>query len=95
MTKPPSPKAVLRPAAGRRVRHRDGAVFEEGGERVVLDSYYRRLLAAGDLERAEQRNPKPGKSTSRPTSNTDGPGQQGKPASSTEGVVRQEKGKSA
>lgn len=41
--------ARLTPKFGRRVRHADGRPFEAAGEWVVLDSYYRRLIAEGDL----------------------------------------------
>ena len=40
----------LRPAAGRRVSHRDGRLFAAGGESEVFGPFYQRLLAAGDLE---------------------------------------------
>lgn len=40
----------LRPAPGRRVRHRDGRLFDPAGERVPTTPFYARLLAAGDIE---------------------------------------------
>jgi hypothetical protein len=39
----------LTPKFGRRVRHADGTLFDEAGEAVTLDSFYRRLIADGDL----------------------------------------------
>lgn len=39
----------LAPKFGRRVRHADGRLFDAGGEWVVLDAFYRRLIADGDL----------------------------------------------
>lgn len=44
-----SESTFLQPKFGRRVRHADGSLFAEGGERVTLDSFYRRLIADGDL----------------------------------------------
>ncbi len=44
-----SDRTILIPKFGRRVRHADGRVFDELGEPVVLDSFYRRLIADGDL----------------------------------------------
>ena len=65
--------AVLRaerlvPKFGRRVRHADGRLFETGGEWIVLNAFYRRLIADGDLvvtgaTQAKSRRPK--KRTSR------------------------------
>ncbi|MBD3728762.1 MAG: DUF2635 domain-containing protein [Sphingomonadales bacterium] len=43
-------EAQLRPATGRRVRHPDGRLMAEGGESVPFNTFYRRLLDAGDLE---------------------------------------------
>ena len=39
----------LAPKFGRRVRHADGRLFDAEGEWIVLDAYYRRLIADGDL----------------------------------------------
>ena len=55
----------LAPKFGRRVRHADGRLFEAGGECVVLDAFYRRLIADGDLvitgaTKATSRRPKKG-----------------------------------
>ncbi len=40
----------LRPVEGRRIRHRDGTILAAKGEAVPANSYYLRLLDAGDLE---------------------------------------------
>ncbi|MFO6448917.1 DUF2635 domain-containing protein [Erythrobacter sp. NE805] len=53
----------LAPKFGRRVRHIDGRLFDAGGEWIVLDAYYRRLIADGDLVSAippKSRRPKKG-----------------------------------
>ena len=53
----------LAPKFGRRVRHADGRLFEAGGEWIVLDAYYRRLIADGDLVHTvppKSRRPKKG-----------------------------------
>ena len=54
----------LAPKFGRRVRHADGRLFDAGGEPVVLDAFYRRLIADGDLvaapTTARSRRPKKG-----------------------------------
>jgi len=42
----------LEPKFGRRVRHADGRLFDADGEWIVLDSFYRRLIADGDLVHA-------------------------------------------
>lgn len=39
----------LAPKFGRRVRHADGKLFAAAGEPVVLSTFYRRLIADGDL----------------------------------------------
>ncbi len=56
----------LAPKFGRRVRHADGRLFEAGGEWVVLDAFYRRLIADGDLAHTapprKARRPKKGTS---------------------------------
>ncbi len=39
----------LAPKFGRRVRHADGKLFDPAGEWVILDAFYRRLIADGDL----------------------------------------------
>lgn len=39
----------LKPAPGRRVRHADGRLFAEDGERVPATPFYLRLRKAGDL----------------------------------------------
>lgn len=60
-----SDRVILIPKFGRRVRHADGRVFDELGEPVVLDSFYRRLIADGDLvdaKPAASRRPKKGTS---------------------------------
>ena len=58
----------LAPKFGRRVRHADGSLFDPGGEWIVLDSFYRRLIADGDLvltgaTQAKSRRPKKGTTT--------------------------------
>lgn len=63
MSKP----ARLLPATDRRVRHADGRLFDAGGEWIVLDSFYRRLIADGDLvitgaNKIASRRPKKGTS---------------------------------
>jgi hypothetical protein len=54
----------LAPKFGRRVRHADGRLFAPEGEPVVLDAFYRRLVADGDLVAAttapKSRRPKKG-----------------------------------
>lgn len=55
----------LEPKFGRRVRHADGRMFDAAGEWIVLDSFYRRLIADGDLVRTSpptSRRPKKGTS---------------------------------
>jgi hypothetical protein len=55
----------LAPKFGRRVRHADGRLFDAGGEWVVLDAFYRRLIADGDLVHTappKSRRPKMGTS---------------------------------
>lgn len=56
----------LAPKFGRRVRHADGRLFDAGGEWVVLDAFYRRLIADGDLVHTDPpraaRRPKKGTS---------------------------------
>lgn len=54
----------LAPKFGRRVRHADGRLFDAGGEWIVLDTFYRRLVADGDLVAA------PTTSKSRPKKGT-------------------------
>lgn len=44
-----SGRVILQPKFGRRVRHADGRIFSERGDPVVLDPFYRRLIADGDL----------------------------------------------
>lgn len=59
MTEP----ARLAPKFGRRVRHQNGALFDPDGEPIVLDAFYRRLIADGDLVPAPtctSRRPKKG-----------------------------------
>lgn len=53
----------LAPKFGRRVRHADGRLFDAGSEWVVLDAFYRRLIADGDLVHTDppkSRRPKKG-----------------------------------
>lgn len=55
----------LAPKFGRRVRHADGRLFEAGGEWIVPNAFYRRLIADGDLvvtgaTQAKSRRPKKG-----------------------------------
>lgn len=55
----------LEPKFGRRVRHPDGRLFDADGEWIVLDAYYRRLIADGDLVHTsppKSRRPKKGTS---------------------------------
>ncbi len=55
----------LAPKFGRRVRHADGRLFGTDGEPVVLDAFYRRLIADGDLVPAPTRTSRrPKKGTS-------------------------------
>lgn len=58
-----SENKVLRPAAGARVRHPDGQVLAEKGDPVVMNPYWRRKLAAGDVvevvEQVKTEAPKP------------------------------------
>jgi len=45
------PKPTLyRPASGRRVLHPNGQPLDASGEPIALTPYWRRLLAAGDIE---------------------------------------------
>lgn len=39
----------LAPKFGRRVRHADGRMIAADGEPIVLNAFYRRLIADGDL----------------------------------------------
>jgi hypothetical protein len=55
----------LEPKFGRRVRHPDGRLFDAGGEPVELTTYYRRLIADGDLVVATASKASPKKRTSR------------------------------
>ncbi len=60
-----SDRVLLQPKFGRRVRHADGSLFADGGDQVTLDSFYRRLIADGDLvapTTAKSRRPKKGTS---------------------------------
>lgn len=41
---------LYRPADGRRALKPDGVPLAAGGEAIALDRYWRRLLAAGDIE---------------------------------------------
>ena len=54
----------LAPKFGRRVRHPNGALFDPAGEWIVLNAFYRRLVADGDLvaapTTAKSRRPKKG-----------------------------------
>lgn len=54
----------LAPKFGRRVRHPDGKLFDPAGEWIVLNAFYRRLIADGDLvpapTTARSRRPKKG-----------------------------------
>lgn len=55
----------LAPKFGRRVRHPDGELFDPAGEWIVLNAFYRRLVADGDLVPAvtrKTRRPKKGTS---------------------------------
>ena len=45
------PDIHLRPVEGRRIRHKDGTLFDADGESVPANSFYLRLLDAGDLEK--------------------------------------------
>lgn len=45
----------LAPKFGRRVRHPDGALVDPEGEWIVLNAFYRRLIADGDLVAAPTR----------------------------------------
>lgn len=67
----------LKPAEGRRVRHRDGRLFAEAGESVPSSSFYLRLLDAGDLIETTEPTTKPAGAKSSGTP-------KGKPASSSE-----------
>lgn len=55
----------LAPKFGRRVRHADGKLFDPGGEWIVLNAFYRRLIADGDLVAAPTTKARPKKRTSR------------------------------
>ncbi|QDH35851.1 DUF2635 domain-containing protein [Porphyrobacter sp. YT40] len=46
------------PKFGRRVRHPDGKLFDPAGEWIVLNAFYRRLIADGDLVPAPARTPR-------------------------------------
>ena len=46
----PTAGLVLRPADGRRVRHPDGRLLLDAGERVAASAHWWRKLAAGDVE---------------------------------------------
>lgn len=60
-----SDRVHLAPKFGRRVRHADGRLFDAGGEWVVLDAFYRRLIADGDLvHTAPPKSRRPKKGTS-------------------------------
>lgn len=53
----------LAPKFGRRVRHADGKLFDPAGEWIVVNAFYRRLIADGDLVRSappKTRRPKKG-----------------------------------
>lgn len=41
---------ILKPTDGRQVRRPDGRHLRPEGERVVLDTYWRRRLKAGEVE---------------------------------------------
>ena len=60
-----SDRILLKPKFGRRVRHAGGALFAEGGDRVELNAFYRRLIADGDLVAAATSKARPKKRTSR------------------------------
>jgi len=55
----------LAPKFGRRVRHADGRLFNADGESIVLDAFYRRLIADGDLVHTD-----PPKAARRPNKGT-------------------------
>ena len=55
----------LKATERRRVRHADGELFDDDGESVVIDAYYRRLLDDGDLEIASGEKPASKKGSSK------------------------------
>lgn len=60
----------LRPTEGARVRKPDGELLAATGEKVANDTYFKRLLAAGDVERVPTSKPRAAAQTTATTVDT-------------------------